>query len=190
MLLGRRVLTDVVLVSWNVGAIAFAVLSKLKSPHYLILWLVPVYVFIARELINWARGRRMIYVPVIMVLFLILNIFTWNYRFIRVQGDVLRDTSTYINSELPDTAVVGTESYIGALLKQPYVRMDHIVKEEDLNGVDYLAIYLSTTATLEALSDTIQGYKSYCDVVAEFRGFKDRIVLCRVDHDSLVFRGS
>lgn len=177
---------DSVILSWTVGALVFAVASKLKSPHYLILWLVPTYIYVATELAGWAKGKKLVYTSALISFFLLANVFTWHYRFVMQTGDTLRDVSSYINANVPNDAVVATESYVGALIKQPYLRIDHLSNPAVLGRVDYLAIYLSTTATIQGLPDVVQEYQFYCDPVSEFAGFKDRIVLCRVNHQGVI----
>lgn len=184
-LLKKSRAADTIVLSWAFSGLVFAFGSQLKSPHYLILWLIPLFIFLAKEVVEWARGKRLLYVPILLAVFLIANIFTWNYRFVKVGGDTLRDTAAYVNTNLPADAVVATESYLGTLINQPYIRIDLVSSPQRLDQADYLAIYQSTTQTVEDLPIIIQMSDQYCDPVAQFQGFKDNVQLCRVDHDAL-----
>lgn len=175
---------DSVLLSWAVGGLVFAVLSRLKSPHYLVLWLIPLYLFLALWLIQWAKGRKLLLIPAICLLFIAVNIFTWNQRFARSYGDPLRQSAQFINDNLPQSAVVATESYIGLLIKQPYVDIETANTAEKWKDVEYLAIYTSTTATTDSLPTLAQWATKLCVPMASFKGFKDSVVVCKLSKDN------
>jgi hypothetical protein len=167
-------------ISWALAGFIFAVLSRLKSPHYLILWLYPLYIFIAIELVRWARGKRLVLLPVFIVLFVVTSVFTWHIRIIETTGDPVRQAASFIKDVLPSDSVIATENYIGFLFPQPYRRIDLIDTSSELSGVDYLAIYQSSTYQVSDLSSAVQWVYRHCRPLATFQGFKDSIVICPV----------
>jgi len=169
-----------VLLSWAFAGFVFAVASQLKSPHYLILWLVPLYMYLAVVIINWAKGRRKFLVPALAVAFVLLNMFSWNYRIVQTNGDSLRDSATYITQNIPSGAVIGTETYIGSLIANPYVRIDTMTSDQ-LKKVDYLALYTSSTVSNSSLPQVVQQAIANCTTVQVFSGFKDTVTLCKLN---------
>lgn len=166
--------------AWAMGGMIFALLSKLKSPHYLILWLVPLYIFLAIELVKWSRGRRLLIMPALLGLYFAAAIFTWNYRFVQIKGDALREAAAYIEQKLPQESVIATETYLGFLVPQEYTRIDLISDDYGLRNVNYLAIYQSSTYQISNLSPAIQQVYANCLPLAVFKGFKDTVTICPV----------
>jgi hypothetical protein len=169
-----------VLLSWAFAGFVFAVASQLKSPNYLILWLVPLYMYLAVVIINWANGWRKFLVPILAVAFVLLNMFSWNYRIVQINGDSLRDSAIYINQNIPSGVVVGTETYIGSLIDQPYVRIDTMTSAQ-LKEVTYLAVYTSSTVSNSSLPLVVQQALPNCTTVQVFSGFKDTVTLCKLN---------
>jgi 4-amino-4-deoxy-L-arabinose transferase-like glycosyltransferase len=168
-----------VLLSWAFAGFVFAVASQLKSPHYLILWLVPLYMYLAVVIIDWAKGQRKFFVPALAVAFVLLNMFSWNFRIVQTNGDSLRDSATYITQNIPSSAVIGTESYIGSLIANPYVRIDTMTGDQ-LKKVTYLAVYTSSTVSNSSLPLVVQQAIESCQTVQVFSGFKDTVTLCKL----------
>jgi len=174
---------DGLIISWALAGCVFAVCSQLKGPHYLILWLVPTYIFMAGKIVNWFKGRSLPWISVIAVTFVVINLLTWNYRVQVQQGDTLRESANYISTNLPQDSVVVTEQFLGTLIDQQYLRIDQATTEK-LMKADYLAIYASSTQTIDDLPAIIQGWFYYCrPVLAVFKGFKDDVVICKINHD-------
>ena len=169
----------VVLLAWAFAGFVFAVASQVKSPNYLILWLVPLYMYLAVEIMNWTSGPRKPLVPALAVAFVVLNMLSWNYRIVQTNGDALRESATYINNDLPSDAVIGTEPYIGALISQPYVRLDTMTSDR-LKKVTYLAYYTSSMTRVTDLPPVVQEVIRNCHTMAEFSGFKDKVTLCKI----------
>ena len=167
-----------VLLSWAVAGFVFAAASQLKSPNYLILWLVPLYMYLAVEIINWTRGEKKFLVPALAVAFVLLNVLSWNYRIVQTSGDALRDSAAYINNNVPSDAVIATESSIAPLIIQGYVRLDAMTSDK-LNKVDYIAYYTSSTVRVIDLAPGVQEVIRNCRTIREFSGFKDKVTLCK-----------
>lgn len=176
---------DGVVLSWTIGGCVFAVASHLKSPHYLIMWLIPVYIFLAGEATHWFRGKRLTNVWIPVVFFLAASIFTWNGRFIQFQGDALRDNAAYINTKVPANVVVGTEPYLAEMIGQQYTKIESLDTVKAMDRNDYLAIYTSSTASIKTLPPLVQRWQQYCLPLQKFYGFKDQVVVCRIDHTVL-----
>ncbi|MGA2910598.1 MAG: glycosyltransferase family 39 protein [Candidatus Microgenomates bacterium] len=176
---------DTVVISWTVGAAAFAVASQLKAPHYMILWLVPLFLFLAGEVASWLKGRRLMNTWILVILFLAASIFTWNIRFMVDYGDSLRDSAAYINANIPANAQVSTESYLGEMINQPFSNIETSYPVGHMESDDYLAIYTSSTASIDQLPTVVQKWQQYCLPLATFKGFKDQVMVCKIDHTAL-----
>ena len=176
---------DTVVISWTAGAAIFAVASQLKSPHYMVLWLIPLYVFLAGEFAHCFRGKRLANVWILIVFFLVASIFTWNIRFMVNYGDSLRNSAAYINTDLSPNAVIGTESYMAELFNQQYMPIEQLDTVAQVEKNDYLAIYTSSTASIISLPPVIQDWQQYCQPLQTFTGFKDQVTVCKVDLNSL-----
>jgi hypothetical protein len=167
-----------VLLSWAFAGFAFAVASQLKSTTYLILWLMPLYMYLAVEISDWARDRSRVFVAALAVAFVALNLASWDSRIVQTKGDSVRDAVSYINDALPADTVIGTETFIGALIVQPYVDEDTMTAD-GLKAVTYLAYYTSSTYRVTDLSPVVQQAIQNCRIVEVFSGFKDKVTLCK-----------
>jgi 4-amino-4-deoxy-L-arabinose transferase-like glycosyltransferase len=176
---------DTVVISWTAGAAIFAVASQLKSPHYMVLWLIPLYVFLAGEVAHWFRGKRLANVWILVIFFLAASIFTWNIRFMSGYGDSLGNSAAYINKDLSPNAVIGTESYMAELFNQQYTPIEELNTVDQVERNDYLAIYTSRTAPISSLPPVIQDWQQYCLPLHTFTGFKDQVTVCKVNHNIL-----
>ena len=182
----RKEIEEPILVAWAVGGLSFAAFSYIKSPHYLVLWLIPVYCLLALELIKFLNKENFIWVVNVILLFALLNLSSWNERFLfSSQTDVVGEAASYINQNLPKDSVVLTEPYIATNFDQPYIRPD---KNSNLEWVDlgkpvkYMALYSSTTVPLEG---DLKNYQEYCTEITQFTGFKDKVVICQIDDNNL-----
>src|SRR5207302_5505197 len=104
--------------SWATGGILFALGISLKSPHYIILWIVPLYLVLAWEIDEVFQNRRLptrlsgvsyrkqVLGLLLCVILLAGDIFAFRARFLYVPGDSLQEVDAYINKTLPPTAVV------------------------------------------------------------------------------------
>ena len=77
-LTGKRKQADTLFLSWALGGVLFALGIALKSPHYLILWLVPLYIVISGELVRGYKSlpalRQKRVLPAFIILLLVVNI--------------------------------------------------------------------------------------------------------------------
>lgn len=167
-----------VLLSWAVAGIVAAAASQLKSPHYLILWLLPLYAWLAVAIPRFARGRRSLLVPVLVALFVATNLGTWNLRFAMDHGDALASAAGYIDGALPEGAVVGADPFLGGLLRHRYVRIDREPPRATLARITHFAVYTSRTTTSTRYTPGVATSMAGCRPVAVFTGFKDRVVIC------------
>jgi len=185
--LRQREFENIVWYSWGLSGLLVAALSSLKSPHYLMLWVIPLYAVISIKGAQWAKGVRLAYVPVLLLVVLGFNLFTWNTRFISHRGDAVRDSAAFIAESLPADAVVVTEPYIGFLIPQGYVREYRSDVDENYlkrvfveKGVDYLAVYTSSTVRVSD-SELLTRLVETCHNPINFKGFKDNVMVCKID---------
>lgn len=186
---GKHKQTDTLFLSWALGSVLFALSIALKSPHYMILWLVPLYIIISIELVrtykHLSARRQKIVMPAFIVLLLIVNLWSFQARFLHIPGDVLFQADSYINATLPTTAIVATENYIGVDIARPYVNIALLTTPKKLfySGASYAAFYWSET---KPLPTTLGNINHFCIPLKTFNGFKDHIEVCQIDRARLI----
>ena len=178
------------LISWALGGIIFALAISLKSPHYLILWLIPLYIFLAHEIAQCWRIRpniqwKLQIARLILSLLLLLSasigdIWGFQARFTHVPGDTLLQTDAYINNTLPSTALVDTQNYVGVDIVPPFLDITLVNTPQLIlrDQVTYMALYWSST---QPVSPTLGPVSRYCLPLHKFTGFKDFVEVCKID---------
>jgi 4-amino-4-deoxy-L-arabinose transferase-like glycosyltransferase len=193
-LLRRRDSAQPVLICWALGGVLFAFGISLKSPHYMILWIVPIYIFLAQEMTelfwDWRSQVQKLRITqhlliqalglLVCVLFLIANAFGYQGRFGTLPGDPLPEAAAYVNQNIPPNAVVLAKNYIGVDLVPPFLDIDLIKTPQEISRhrVSYMVLYWSTSAPLPA---SLGPVSRYCVPMKEFDGFKDHIQVCKID---------
>jgi 4-amino-4-deoxy-L-arabinose transferase and related glycosyltransferases of PMT family len=196
----RRPLTagNTTVLTWALGGIIFAAISSLKSPHYMILWLVPLYMLIAIEgvplferLVQQTKANGG-FLPLaaraglVVCLCLVVGANLWSFRmrFLNHFGDTLTLADTYINQHIPDNAVIITQDYFGVDIQPRYINIAGITRSDQAlnSSASYMALYWSTT---EPLSTTLQAVHARCTTMAAFTGFKDHVEICRL----MIYKG-
>ena len=186
-MLYKRQKGDTVLLTWALGGVIFAVGASLKSPSYMILWLVPLYIVVAQWV--WPRLKviRKKHVYIFFAMFLVIfaiSMTTFYFRYFRFSGNTLVDLERYINQVVPANAIVATEDYIGIDITAQYVDIELIFTSKDLldSNADYMAIYWSTT---QKIPKTLGNIQKYCFNQRTFSGFRDSIMVCKIDKNAL-----
>jgi len=188
----RRTVSQPVFLSWAIGGILFALTISLKSPHYMILWIIPLYLVLAQEIDGAFQNRRLptglqgvSYRKSLLALLLCLillggDILGFQARFLYIPGDVLQEADAYINETLPPTAVVLTQNYIGVDLVPQFLDISLVTTPKQVlqKGVTYMALYWSDTAPLPPSLGPVD---RYCVPMKQFTGFKDTIKVCQID---------
>src|SRR6266700_1129907 len=188
----RRNVSQPVIVSWALGGVLFALSISLKSPHYMILWIVPLYLVLAQEIYEAPRNRRsrarlhgfsrraQALGLLLCVLFLVGDVWGFQARFLHTHGDSLQQADSYINETLPPTAVVLTQNYIGVDLVPQFLDITLITTPQQIlqKGVTFMALYWSDT---EPISPSLGPVNRYCLPMREFTGFKDHVEVCKID---------
>lgn len=183
---GKRKEKYPLLLSWVLGGVVFALSISLKSPHYMILWLVPLYIFLSKELyLVFAKrkrtgNRRKLMKGILLVGLFIVSLWSFQARFMNLPGDTLAQASVYINTQLPSSAVVLTEDYVGVDISPQFMDINLVETPEKVfkSSVTYAALYWSTTEPLPASLGPIN---QYCIPLKTFRGFKDNIEVCKIN---------
>ncbi len=192
LLFRRRKMSNTVLVSWALGGGLFALGISLKSPHYMILWIVPLYLMLVLagedmfrhrqyrgRLADFFR-RKQVLGLLLCLLLLAGDSFGVRARFSTGAADALRQADAYINATIPSTAVVLTQNYIGVDLNPQFLDITLIATPQQIlqHGVTYMALYWSTT---QPISPTLGPVGRYCLLMKEFSGFKDHVEVCKID---------
>lgn len=191
----RREIAHPLLVSWALSGMLFSAAISLKSPHYLILWIVPLYILLALELRTFIQARhwfisfpstkvRLAPVLSLLIAFCLLfslgEAFGFQARFINIPGDALEQSEIYINTTLPSTAVVLTENYIGVDLTPSFLDISLVSTPQSiqLHHVTHMALYWTQTQPVPA---SLGPVSRYCVPMRTFTGFKDTIEVCQID---------
>jgi hypothetical protein len=191
----RRESAYPLLVSWALSGMIFAAAISLKSPHYLILWIVPLYIILALEVKNFiqamrlrislrgAKSRPKLALSLLLLFCLLFSIgdaFGFQARFLNVPGDALVQSETYINTTLPSTAVVLTENYIGVDITPSFLDISLVNTPQSiqLHHVTHMALYWTQTQPIPA---SLGPVSRYCIPMHTFTGFKDTIEVCQID---------
>ena len=188
----QRNVSQPVIISWALGGVLFALGISLKSPHYMILWIVPLYLVLAQEVYEALRNRRSrirlhgfshrarTLGLLLCVLFLVGDTWGFQARFLNAHGDSLQQADSYINETLPPTAIVLTQNYIGVDLVPQFLDITLITTPQQIlqKGVTFMALYWSDT---EPISPSLGPVNRYCLPMKEFTGFKDHVEVCKID---------
>jgi 4-amino-4-deoxy-L-arabinose transferase-like glycosyltransferase len=170
------------LFSWAVAAFAIMLAASLKAPHYLIVLLVPVYIYLASEIAPVLLRLKPQWLKVGLVgLVIALNLLTWNLRFVVQDDNALLQTYRYAAANLPANAKVLTEESIGVGIRQPYYRFDRHSSAAALEQLqpDYIIVYYSTT---QRPPDTLafQELLAKSQELTRISGFKEDIRVYKV----------
>ncbi len=194
-----RNISQSTVISWALSGVLFAFSISLKDPHYMILWIVPLYLVLAQELgafiqrWNWyiffpwskaAHARALSFLMLFCLLICIGNTFGFRARFVDTHEDALQQAELYIDENVPSTALVLTQNYIGVDLVQPFLDITLVDTPLQIarHHVSYMALYWSTSAQLSPLLGPVN---HYCPVKKTFSGFKDNVSVCQVNHSAL-----
>jgi len=187
---GKRKGENTVLLSWAAGGIVFAMSISLKSPHYMLLWLIPLYLFLVQEgshihthIFRRGRNSALVFLTLLQII-LAVNLWSFQMRFMNIPGDVIIESNAYINTHIPSSALVAEQDYLAVGSTPKYVNIAFIQTPKELyySHARYVAFYWSTTEPIPAsLGDT----RKYCTPMATFTGFKDHIEVCQVNRTYL-----
>lgn len=163
------------LLSWSLASTVFLACIGIKAPHYLIIALVPLYIYIGAVLLTKLSHRTVL---ILMLMVCIINMFTWHTRFYVQEDNALAQTYTYMNKMVPDRYNVLTEEAVGVGIKQHYYRLDAHTSKEDLDQIQPEYIVLYTTATQHApSSDALEEIIKQSELVKTIHGFKETIFI-------------
>jgi hypothetical protein len=183
---GRRN-QDPLVLSWAIAGILCGVGMALKSPHYFILWLFPLYFLVAQEApngirwlraqLNWSAQTMTRVLVGVLLLSFVLDLWTIRERFYTSSNDSLARAVTYINRHVPKQAIVATPYYIGALIRPQYVLPPTTRRALYNSGATYLAVYWSLT---NPIPPALGRLRAYCVNPHIINGFNDHTEVCRL----------
>lgn len=170
------------LLSWSLASLLFLFSISLKAPQYLVIALLPLYVYLAVEVVPYITYRKkhtVLYV--FLSLMLIANAYTWIYRFVVHNDNALLSTYQYVNSEISSSAVILTEDSIGVGIKQAYYKLDLHNSQEELTKInpDYVITYLSATQR-PPKSESLDNLIRNAELVTSYKGFKENILVYKI----------
>ena len=156
---------------------------RLKYPHYFIILLVPIYLFLAGELNDWlgketrrSIGSVALYVGCGVIAFLGVLGFLW--RIVDRSDNALEAVAQYAQANIPAGDVVLTEQPIGNLIRQPFC--DIRWRAGPCAGVaKYIITY--TSSDYSGPNDPLLKQMINSSTrLATFDGFKEKINVYRI----------
>jgi 4-amino-4-deoxy-L-arabinose transferase-like glycosyltransferase len=177
---GKKMFNSVLL-SWAISAFIFLAAIALKAPHYLIIVLIPGYMFIASELGQFGEGRaKRIIVTVIVGIALTINLYTWIVRFVEPHDNALLETYKYFQT-VPVTAHVLDDDCVSTGIDQPSYNLDRYSSDQGIKDAapNYVVMYSSITQK-PPVSQALQGLLLQSKLVERFQGFKEVIEIYQV----------
>lgn len=165
--------------SWALSALVFFGLINLKFPHYFLMAITPLYIYLSAEVVQlykakpeWGKGLGLALAIVVG-----LNIVTFGQRIVGHNDNALEAVKAYTAESLPPNAVVVTEESVGTIIPQPYCKLHRA--GECRQVAQYLIIYTSITQSppdTPAIEEMMQSGQQ----VAKFSGFKEDITVYRL----------
>jgi 4-amino-4-deoxy-L-arabinose transferase-like glycosyltransferase len=183
---------DSLLFAWATGAFFVFGVQRLTLPHYLILIMVPAFCYLTAEAKAWVdrdeRSRVRPKVVATLALVVILGGFVATIGRVVVRNDnAVRSTLTWMDTQAPRSQPgqpvrVVADEFIGVNLKhQSYCKITHYQECEQKGGrPDYIIAYTTTTQKLPASQALDRTIRDYCQPVAIFTGFKEKIIVYQV----------
>jgi 4-amino-4-deoxy-L-arabinose transferase-like glycosyltransferase len=179
------------LVAWAASALIFFALLQLRFPHYFILVLLPLLVYLTAEIRmlvlryqargahraqRWPSTARLVLVAAGLAI-VILNGIAFHQRFIAPsQDDALRETAAWVAANVPADATVITEESIGVMIDQPYC---NTWRGDTCQDASYVITYTSHTQQLSTDNNLPRVIASGFEV---FRttGYKEQLTVYRL----------
>lgn len=178
----QQVPAQLILLSWLLAAIAFLGVVALKSPHYVIIMLLPLYVFLAKELTPFLKDSATSLTSAVLLLVVLgLNLITWGFLFVQETDNALLATFEYAAEVIPADARVLTEECIGVQLEQTYYNLQVHRDIRDLRRIDptHIILYYSAT-TKPPASPGLDILLQRSTLLERFAGFKEDIRIYQV----------
>ncbi|HEV3312954.1 MAG TPA: glycosyltransferase family 39 protein [Chloroflexota bacterium] len=179
---------ETLILSWAVAAVISGAGIALKSPHYFILWLIPLYLLLSeqtpavivsvtsrlrkeRRYVAWETGAA-------LALVLVLNLWSFHARFMSGASDSLESAVAYVNTHVPSNAIVAVDASAGPDLTRPYRSFPADTRKELYRRrAQYLFLYWSLTNPIPV---TLGDISTYCIQSHRFDGFNDHVQVCRL----------
>lgn len=181
-----------VVLSWSIAAAVFLTIISLKSPHYWIILLVPLYILIATEIAPLVKRDdfSVTATTVIATLSLSLNLLTWNFLILQQNTNPLLETYRYVNQHLPADARILTEEHIGCQIKQNYYNIQIYRGPQDLQQINPTHIILYRTITSQPLINPgLDALLQRSILIQKYIGFKEEIEIYQIQSREQILGG-
>lgn len=156
---------DTILLSWSAAAVIFLGLISLKSPHYMMLMLMPLLLFLGVEL---SRILKPWQIKSFLVIFVAINCWASYQRYTYANDTLLVEVQRYFEAEVSVDATVYSIEAICAVIPQPCTSMIGNNSKDIAyisENVDLIVEYTSTTQKFPKVGsnyvrmETIYGFK-------------------------------
>ncbi len=125
---------------------------------------------------------RTVAVYVVGVLVLLLDLTTWDMRFMQQNDNALLETFDYAAHFIPKDAPVLTDECIGSMIQQPYYKLDTHQDEKTLRRARpaYLILYQTTTQRIPS-TPALDALLAHSSFMTQITGFKEDISIYQVE---------
>jgi 4-amino-4-deoxy-L-arabinose transferase-like glycosyltransferase len=182
VLLRRGAVADPLLFGWAAAAVVWFAAMGLRMGHYFMLVEIPLYLFLASELLPAARRleRRSAAVAVAAAaLLLVANLGAVGHRMMLRSDNALAAVQRYADGSLPPRALVLTEEPVGTMIRQPYCKFHRVGACE--SRVGYVILYRSFTQRPPD-DPRLAALVARSRPLARFDGWRERIVVLEVEN--------
>ena len=165
--------------AWALAALLFFGVIKLKFPQYYIMIFLPVYCYLAAQLVTFFRNNPALWrkrLAALAGVILCLNLTTFVIRFGLHDDNAIGDVAAFASESLPPDSLVLADEPIGTIIPQTYLRTERWVLGMDKVHPDYIITYTTQTQQLPPDPDLL-------NLIAESRqiykvvGFKETITV-------------
>ena len=173
-----RYIGNSILLAWATAAIVFLSAISMKSPHYFILMLVPLYALVGSKLKLSTRQTS-----AVLAIFVLMSLITWTLRIASQNDNLLKKVQNYAETQIPEDAVVFTTEPICSVIRQPNcIKLEGLTDDgvkAALARADWVLEYQSTTQKFPKVLGGLQK--------DQISGFKDTVTIF-VQDDLAYFR--
>jgi 4-amino-4-deoxy-L-arabinose transferase-like glycosyltransferase len=164
--------------SWTLAAFICFGSINLKFPHYYIMVLIPLYLFLCSEIVRLNRKYKMsLLVISVLVVVLAANGITYVQRFVDHHDNALLATAQYMD-RMPSSSIVLADETVGDIIKQPYCPL----WQTPTCGqhASYIITYQSYTQQLPNVPE-LKRLIATSTLLVRFKGFKETITVYQIN---------
>jgi 4-amino-4-deoxy-L-arabinose transferase-like glycosyltransferase len=173
---------DSLYLAWSLASVLFLGALSLRYPQYLVLVLVPLYLYVgSRVVVRWRRSdtdRWRVLALVGVCVLLIGDAVAFRSEVASTQTDAIAAATTYLGT-LPRSRTVLADEPIGVGISQPYYDVDRWVFDRGRREPDYVAMITTRTQHLPTAT-VFRELMTRATIIRRFHGFKGDVTVYRI----------